>query len=108
LFLPSDGEHLVPHVLAPEGRYPSDDGVTAKEVFRTGRVQHDPSLMTVPMRARGRTIGVIRFTSDDGDYDGDDVALAQELADRAGLAVEAAQSSRPRVALGRAAAASRA
>jgi PAS domain S-box-containing protein len=92
VYLPGVDGRLVPHVMAPEGRYPSDDGVTAGEVFRSGRLQRDPSLITVPMRAQGRTIGVIRFTTDDaGDYGDDDVALAQELADRAGLAVETAR-----------------
>jgi signal transduction histidine kinase len=92
VYLPDADGVLLPQVLEPAGRDPSDDGVAAQAVFRSGRVERGRTLITVPMRAQGRTIGVIRLTSDGEDgYDDDDLALAQELADRAALAVEAAR-----------------
>ncbi|MHB8419545.1 MAG: sensor histidine kinase [Myxococcales bacterium] len=51
------------------------------------------SSMTVPMRARGRTVGVLTLLSSDParHFDGDDLALAEELALRAALAVDNAR-----------------
>jgi signal transduction histidine kinase len=51
------------------------------------------SAMTVPLRTRGRTLGVITFLSTDSSrlFDEDDLALADELALRAALAVDNAR-----------------
>jgi signal transduction histidine kinase len=49
------------------------------------------SSMSVPLRARGRTIGVITFVSSEQLYDVDDVAFAEELAARAAFAVDNAR-----------------
>jgi signal transduction histidine kinase len=91
IYLRDDDGRLRLHVLAPEGRDVSDNGIAALEVFRSGKPERGLSMITVPMRAQGRTLGVIRFASDDNDYDDDDLALAQELADRAAQAVETAR-----------------
>jgi signal transduction histidine kinase len=48
------------------------------------------SAMIVPMRAHGRTVGAITFVTADTpprEYDDDDLAMAQDLADRAALAI---------------------
>ncbi|GAC1315738.1 MAG: hypothetical protein NVSMB25_00140 [Thermoleophilaceae bacterium] len=49
--------------------------------------------ITAPLRARGRTLGSIVFVSAESErsFDSDDVALAEELARRAGLAVDNAR-----------------
>jgi signal transduction histidine kinase/ActR/RegA family two-component response regulator len=51
------------------------------------------SIMTVPLRVRGRTLGALTFaTAESGRrYGPDDLAVAEELARRAGLAVETAR-----------------
>jgi PAS domain S-box-containing protein len=51
------------------------------------------SAMTVPLAARGRTLGVISFVSAESGrrYGPDDLALAEELGRRAGLAVDNAR-----------------
>src|SRR5262249_6979371 len=48
------------------------------------------SYMGVPLRARGRTLGVMTFlaTASGRHYDAADLALAEDLAHRAGIAVE--------------------
>ncbi len=51
------------------------------------------SLLTVPLRARGRLLGAVTFVSATagGGHSGDDVQLAQDLADRGALALDNAQ-----------------
>jgi serine phosphatase RsbU (regulator of sigma subunit) len=54
--------------------------------------------MVVPLVARGRTLGAITFVSSDPDrrYSSGDLALAEELARRAGLAIDNARLFRER------------
>jgi PAS domain S-box-containing protein len=49
---------------------------------------HFVSAMYVPLIARGRTLGVLTFASERRQYDPEDLALAEELARRAALAVD--------------------
>jgi hypothetical protein len=50
------------------------------------------SFLTVPMAARGRTLGAITFVSDDRRrYDGADLLLAEDLGRRCGMAVDNAR-----------------
>jgi PAS domain S-box-containing protein len=51
------------------------------------------SLMCVPMRARSQNVGLLTFISTDSDrrYGGEDLALAEELARRAGVAIDNAR-----------------
>ena len=51
------------------------------------------SLMCVPMRARNQTVGLLTFISTDSDrrYMPEDLALAEELARRAGVAIDNAR-----------------
>jgi serine phosphatase RsbU (regulator of sigma subunit) len=82
---------------------PSDDGIAA--VLRSGRPElySEPegdagplplkelglrSAMVVPMRAAGRTTGVITFVDSRRSFDADDLAFAQDLAQLAATAVE--------------------
>src|SRR5205807_400355 len=99
-------------------RYPLDPDTPggAPEVLRTGRSQlwpvidearytaaaRDPehlrllqqlspvSVMLVPLEARGSTFGAISFVSAESGrhYDQDDLALAEEVANRAALAID--------------------
>jgi PAS domain S-box-containing protein len=102
-------------------RYPTDpdSGTGAPNVVRTGKAELYPviteelllpsaqdeehlrlireldirSAMVVPMVARGRTLGAISFIGAESGrtYDESDLALAQELARRAGMAVDNAR-----------------
>jgi signal transduction histidine kinase len=49
------------------------------------------SSIVVPLAARGRTLGVIVLTSASRSYNEDDLAMAEELGQRAGLALENAR-----------------
>jgi PAS domain S-box-containing protein len=51
------------------------------------------SLMCVPLRARGRLVGALLLVASNGrrPYDADDLEVAREVGDRAGLAVDNAQ-----------------
>src|SRR5919107_1608277 len=64
------------------------------------------SVLIVPLRARGRVIGdlALAMTESGRRYDEDDMALAQQLADRCGLALD---NARLHAELGQAAAAAR-
>ncbi|MFN7145359.1 MAG: ATP-binding protein, partial [Myxococcota bacterium] len=63
------------------------------------------AVMFVPMRARGRVVGVLSFASSESGvrFDAEDLAVATKLADRAALAIEnarlytAAEASRARL-----------
>ncbi|HSP76893.1 MAG TPA: GAF domain-containing sensor histidine kinase, partial [Myxococcaceae bacterium] len=49
------------------------------------------SYLCVPLQVRGQVVGVLSFTSARRGYDGQDLALAQELARRAALAIDNAR-----------------
>lgn len=68
-------------------------GAEDEEHLRLIRELHLVSYMIVPLRSSGRTFGAITFVSAETgeNYGPDDLRLAQELADRAGLAVENAR-----------------
>jgi PAS domain S-box-containing protein len=88
-----------------ERRNPLDpDGACgAARVLRTGLPELVPevlpgglglrSYLSVPLRLRDRTLGVLTFavTGSNRRYDGDDLALALSLADRAAVAIENAR-----------------
>jgi PAS domain S-box-containing protein len=75
----------------------SDDLLAAivvdAEQLRIARELGLKSAMTVPLSARGRTLGTISFVSAESGrrYGPDDLALAEELGRRAGLAVDNAR-----------------
>ena len=64
-----------------------------EEHLRIARALKPRSFMVVPLVARGRTLGAISFVSAESGhrYDEDDLALAEDLARRAALAVDDAQ-----------------
>ncbi len=100
-------------------RYPQDPDATSglPNVMRTGRSELYPeitrellegtavdrehlqmlvdlelrSVMLVPLKARGRTLGVLSLVSSEGAYDDEDVLFAEELARHAALAIENAR-----------------
>ncbi|MGH7467529.1 MAG: GAF domain-containing protein [Longimicrobiales bacterium] len=49
------------------------------------------SYMAVPLRARGLVLGAITFASSSRSYDGQDLALGREIANRASLAIDNAR-----------------
>ncbi|HEX6262686.1 MAG TPA: PAS domain S-box protein [Actinomycetota bacterium] len=57
--------------------------------------------MIVPLRARGRTLGAMTFASSARRFDDEDLALAQELADRAAVAIDNARLYEERSAIAR-------
>ena len=67
--------------------------VVDAEQLRIARELGLKSAMTVPLSARGRTLGTISFVSAESGrrYGPDDLALAEELGRRAGLAVDNAR-----------------
>lgn len=86
------GEPLVVPVITPDMFTPSTpdaDPVMLSEMQQFGMT----SFMAVPLTAHGRTLGALVFAATHGSrtFSADDVALAQELAWRAALAVEHAQ-----------------
>ncbi|HWK90042.1 MAG TPA: hybrid sensor histidine kinase/response regulator [Longimicrobium sp.] len=102
--VPGPGRGPRPHPLAR--MFAGGEAVLLREVpeallreMGTGRLQQvaaaiaPRSAMVVPLRAGDRLIGGLTLVSAESGrrFDADDLALAQELADRAGLAVENAQ-----------------
>jgi len=80
----SHGPVLVPRLAGPFGEL-------APEEFRaTLDALPIKSALSVPLIARGRTIGVVSLfrIESEAPYDADDVQLASALADRAGLALD--------------------
>src|SRR5882724_1016654 len=75
----------------------SDEWLTARvrdaEHFGSGSGTRPNSLMLVPLRARGRTLGVVSFALANGKrcYTLADLALAEDLAQRAALAADNAR-----------------
>src|SRR5690606_22175146 len=49
------------------------------------------SYLAVPLKARGRTLGVLSFGSTEHSYEDDDLAFAQDLAGRAAIAIDNAR-----------------
>ncbi|HYT31043.1 MAG TPA: PAS domain S-box protein, partial [Thermoanaerobaculia bacterium] len=76
---------VTPDFLARIARTESD-----RETLERMRMH---SLMCVPMRARNQNVGLLTFISTDSDrrYTGEDLALAEELARRAGVAIDNAR-----------------
>ncbi len=70
-----------------------DEAVLEPQLRKVAAEVGARSAMFVPLRARGRTIGVSLFISTDASrlFDEDDLALAEELALRAALAVDNAR-----------------
>jgi PAS domain S-box-containing protein len=68
-------------------------GAVRPELMRISRELGAESAMTVPLTAHGKTLGVVVYGSARSDrrYDRDDLALAQELAHRAALALDNAK-----------------
>ncbi|MFO0848356.1 MAG: PAS domain S-box protein [Gemmataceae bacterium] len=66
---------------------------TGEPEFAPGRADGDRSVMTVPLTARGQTLGAIRFVAAGADrrYTPADLDLAREVGRRAGLAVDNAR-----------------
>jgi signal transduction histidine kinase len=61
------------------------------EHFEVIRALSPKSIMVVPLVARGHALGIMTFASTERRYNEDDVTLAEELARRAGLAVDNAR-----------------
>jgi signal transduction histidine kinase len=83
-----------------------DDDLLAKLAGGTRTLRHlrllgIASMMTVPMRARGRVLGAITFisASTERPFDDDDLSLAEDLADRCALAIDNARLHRDAQAL---------
>ncbi|MFI0999707.1 SpoIIE family protein phosphatase [Streptomyces galbus] len=85
--------------VAPQQLHTYPDGSTPARVLATGQParlsadgspQAGHSTLLVPLRARGATLGVARFSRDGGaePYDDEDLLLAQEIAARAAVAVD--------------------
>lgn len=68
-------------------------GARSEEELRLSRQIGYTSLMLVPLIARGRTIGVVTFVSTESGkkYDRRDLALAEEIGRRAGVAIDNAR-----------------
>lgn len=59
------------------------------------------SVMIVPLTARGRTMGAMTFASIERSFDRSDLTLAQDLADRAAIAIDNARLYEERSAIAR-------
>ena len=68
-------------------------GARDAEHLQVLRDLHVRSAMIVPLQARGRTLGVITFIASDSGrrYDANDLAVAEDLAQRAALAIDNAR-----------------
>jgi PAS domain S-box-containing protein len=78
---------VVPVVTAELMRSAAQDEEHARIAFALGM----RSYMVVPLRARDRLVGVIAFVSAQRSYGADDLALAEEVARRAAVAVDNAR-----------------
>ncbi|MEU6371839.1 SpoIIE family protein phosphatase [Streptomyces sp. NPDC046909] len=76
-------------VLAAAGGWLAQDPARGERVLAAG--VH--SLITVPLRARGATLGIVSFYRSDkaAPFEDDDLALAQELAGRAAICIDNAR-----------------
>jgi PAS domain S-box-containing protein len=96
---PDDGSQGISRVVAT-GQAELHAGIT-DEVLAAAAVDEDHlrllrelemrSVVIVPMRAAGRTLGGISFISSHRDYDQHDLEFAQELARRAAIAIDNAR-----------------
>ena len=68
-------------------------GLMDEEQLRIARDLHLRSALTVPLVARGRVLGVITWVSAESErlYTADDLALAEDLAKRAAIAIDNAE-----------------
>jgi len=74
-----------------EDMFRSGDYITfAADVIRTGRAELSDKMISVPLVIRGNTIGAIRLILErpDRSYNPFDLALAEDLADRAAIALD--------------------
>jgi serine phosphatase RsbU (regulator of sigma subunit) len=80
-------------VAARLDRDPEDDASGLYAVMRTGRSELHPEMMMVAMSVAGRALGAMTFVSarSGRPFGEDDLALAEELARRAAVAVENAR-----------------
>ncbi|MGZ8493438.1 MAG: ATP-binding protein [Gemmatirosa sp.] len=108
LGVPRLGERCVVFVAEPEGvrlvaSAPADperrdaaplgeSGGAVLQAIRTGRTQHLPSAIVVPLVARGEVLGAAAFVRGaPTPHDARDVALAEDLAQRAAMALDNAR-----------------
>jgi signal transduction histidine kinase len=73
-----------------------DSKIPQTEALRTGQsvlLTDDPSMMSVPLIARGRGLGVLTFVAAESGrrYSASDLALAEEIGRRAAIAIDNAQ-----------------
>jgi signal transduction histidine kinase len=73
-----------------------DSKIPQTEALRTGQsvlLTDDPSMMSVPLIARGRGLGVLTFVAAESGrrYSSSDLALAEEIGRRAAIAIDNAQ-----------------
>ncbi|MEV0174721.1 SpoIIE family protein phosphatase [Streptomyces sp. NPDC050803] len=76
-------------VLAVAGGWVAQDPVRTRRVLAAGA----HSLITVPLRARGATLGVVSFyrNQNPAPFEDDDLSLAQELGSRAAICIDNAR-----------------
>ncbi|WP_260470986.1 SpoIIE family protein phosphatase, partial [Streptomyces sp. RP5T] len=83
------GQAVLEPVLAEAGGWLAQDPARLTRVLRAGI----HSLITVPLRARGTTLGVVSFyrSGQPAPFEEDDLSLAQELAGRAAICIDNAR-----------------
>nr|WP_193384326.1 SpoIIE family protein phosphatase [Streptomyces davaonensis] len=83
------GRAVLEPVLSEAGGWFAQDPVRLERVLAAGT----HSLITVPLRARGATLGVVSFyrCANPEPFEGDDLSLAQELGGRAAMCVDNAR-----------------
>jgi PAS domain S-box-containing protein len=99
LVVPLVADHVAIDVTLDEERrtFSSDEGVAVSshspfgpqsEVLRSGEPMYGESLLCLPLRARGATVGVMTLTVDGRKFSSADVKLARSLAARVAMAVD--------------------
>ena len=98
--VPLLADHVAVDVVLDEERrtFSSDEGASATahcrsapqcEVMRTGDPMYGESMLCLPLRARGATVGVLTLILDDGrKFSSADIKLARSLAARTAMAVD--------------------
>ncbi|MGW0913698.1 SpoIIE family protein phosphatase [Streptomyces sp. NPDC002784] len=83
------GRAVLEPVLSEAGGWYAQDPVRLDRVLAAGT----HSLITVPLRARGATLGVVSFyrCANPAPFEDDDLSLAQELAGRAAMCIDNAR-----------------
>ncbi|MFE0675412.1 SpoIIE family protein phosphatase [Streptomyces sp. NPDC058867] len=83
------GRAVLEPVLAEAGGWRAQDPVRLERVLAAGT----HSLITVPLRARGATLGVVSFyrCANPVPFENDDLSLAQELGGRAAMCIDNAR-----------------